>query len=150
MSESPEPTTSRQSPFSEPSFEPRFALDHDSPDPAVLAIGLELQQRSQRPWGGGPVFTAYRIGTDRLAVSANAYGFPHPLHQPVAFEGLTRDQAALWIARWLEEEAEYSEAPWFDGGEGRGFRMYHVPWKQEPRQFYGYLLVEPKWFEIHK
>ncbi len=37
-----------------------------------------------------------------------------------------------------------------DGGEKRGFQMHHVPWGQEPAKFYGCVLVEPKWFEIHK
>jgi hypothetical protein len=45
---------------------------------------------------------------------------------------------------------EYPDAPWFEGGEARGFRMYHVPWQQEPKALYGYLTVEPKWVEIHK
>lgn len=45
---------------------------------------------------------------------------------------------------------DYPEQPWFDGGEARGFQMYHVPWLQEPRESYGCTLILPKWFEVHK
>jgi hypothetical protein len=59
-------------------------------------------------------------------------------------------EAAQCLSQWLRNVAEYPPQPWFDGGEARGFQMFDVPYKAHPQQFYGALIVEPKWFEVHK
>lgn len=66
------------------------------------------------------------------------------------FTGLDLTRAVEAIARWLADEAEYPEPPWFDGGEARGFSAYHVPYRGQALGPYGFMVVAPKWFEIHK
>ncbi len=144
------------SPFSTDSFEPRFAIESFDFDALALALRLHVQSNMVTGWShqpGASVFMGYPMGRARLAVAAQLHGFPSKPHklravEPV-FEFLTLDAAAEAVTRWLNETAEYPKQPWFDGGEARGFRVYHVPYGQ-PFDPYGHMVVEPKWFEIHK
>ncbi len=139
-------------PFAGPSWEPRFALDLPT-SPLALTTALRLHVGCQpAAWAwreGAAVFHGYRIRPDRAVVAAVFYSFPGaPRDAAPLFARLPLDAAAAALADWLEREAVYPARPWFDGGEARGFQAWHVPYG-DPGP-YGYLVVEPKWFEVHK
>lgn len=139
-------------PFAVPSWEPRFALDSMSPDSTTISEGLGLFLRL-RQWRvtGEERFVVHATSASRLV-----------LFQKGGFAGARASQGRLVLAeasvadaataasRWLIDEAEYPPEPWFDGSESRGFQMFDVPYKAHPREFYGAVIVEPKWFEVHK
>jgi len=139
-------------PFAQPSHEPRFALEFPSVSPAAIALGLEAIGLMTPAALAPPLFRGYadEEGQDWLAVALGNSYHPYPLKEPADFEDFSSEQTTEHIVRWLTETAAYPEQPWFDGGEGRGFQMWQVAWEQEPRRFYGYTLIRPKWFEIHK
>ncbi len=146
--------TSPPAPFSSPSYEPRFAIEHGGHEALSHALQLHALCNRARYREDAPVFFGSTLSPARVAVAARARGsFPGELrvygYEPL-FAELTRAEALEAILRWLRDVAEYPERPWFDGGEGRGFRAYHVAWGQESLGPYGYMVVEPKWFEIHK
>lgn len=142
-------------PFAEPSWEPRFAVDGFVND-TLLMCALELHACCLRtPWlcrDEAAVFAGYRVDAQRLAVAAIDRHFPRPLtDDPAAilFERAPPKRAIEAIFAWLRDEAEYPPRPWFDGSEARGLQAFHVPYGQRNGP-YGYLVIEPKWFEIHK
>lgn len=139
--------------FARPSWERRFALDLQDVSPATMATALRLHvQCSHVQWAwqeGAAVFHGFRVRPDSVAVAAVMVGFPHALREASPwFAGVTLEAAAEALSGWLAREAVYPKRPWFDGGEGRGFQAWHVPYL-EPG-LYGYMVVEPKWFEVHK
>lgn len=136
-------------PFSEPSYEPRFAFEYPRNSAKALHHALTLHCLCSPP-PAKVSFSAYHNGNDWLAILAETRSFALPPAKKVFFSEQSQDAAAEQIARWLEDDAEYPDPPWFDGGEARGFQIYHVPWRQEPQAFYGCTLILPKWFEVHK
>lgn len=146
------------SPFAARSYEPRFAIDCQGRGVEVIAIALRLHTLSNNVTGwsyedGAAVFSGYHHGDQRLAVAAMLHDFPGEYSMrdwtPV-FRALDLGAAADAILRWLEEEAAYPTRPWFDGGEAQGFRVFHVPCGPQELGPYGYVVFEPKWFEVHK
>ncbi len=146
----PSPPDIPPTPFASPSWEPRFALDGRIDH--LIAKGLELYLHCDDGLFRNETSTlrAFVAGPTRLVVSAGSGGGLFAGDPGGYFDANPLPEAARLIAHWLTHEAVYPERPWFDGGEAKGFQMYHVPWNQEPARFYGCLLVEPKWIEIHK
>ena len=150
------PASEPSSPFATPSFEPRFAIDGSTPE--MLEHALRLHVLCNNATGaayveGKGVFRGFHSGGRRLAVAASLHGFPGDPRGPAwepAFRDLDRGQALDAIRSWLREAAGYPETPWFDGGEARGFRLYHVPYGELDLGPYGFMVVEPKWIEVHK
>lgn len=141
-------------PFSAPSWEPRFAIDgwEDLASLLDLAISLHIHAHSTG-WAykeGEPVFQGFIASPSRLAFAAQLRNFPRPPRQTaLLFEAVGRDEVIEKVLGWLEDDAQYPPTPWFDGGEALGLQMFHVPW--QPRNGpCGYVVVEPKWFEVHK
>lgn len=138
-------------PFAAPSHEPRFAMEVPFTDVETIDHALRCAEiaaaHAPKTWLG--------LTDDQgqwLAVCGTgsfAARFPN-LSTVVAFEGLDRREAALAIRKWLEEMANYGEPPWFDGGESRGIRIFHVGYGREPKRFYGWTVIQPHWFEVHK
>ena len=141
-------------PFSAPSWEPRFAIDgyRDLDGLVDLAISLHIRSSSSG-WAyveGEPVLSGYVVSEQRLALAAMLHGFPRPLRDAHArFENVDRNTAVEQVVAWLRSDAVYPDKPWFDGGEARGAQLFHVAWRQDIGP-YGFLVVEPKWFEVHK
>ena len=146
-------SASPPAPFSTPSYEPRFAIEHRRLDALSHALRLHAPCNNETYGDDAPVFVGYTLSPARVAVAARVRGFPSELrmhgYEPL-FKGLTQAGAVEAIFVWLRDVAEFPERPCFEGGEGRGFRAYHVAWGQESLGPYGYLVVEPTWFEIHK
>ena len=116
-----------------------------------MALRLHVQcTHTSWAWREGElVFHGFRVRPDSVAVAAVLARFPHPLRDATPwFSRLTLEAAADALAEWLAHEAVYPKQPWFDGGEARGFQAWHVPYL-EPGP-YGYVVVEPKWFVVHK
>jgi hypothetical protein len=140
------------SPFAVPSWEPRFAIDHLSIDIGALAAALEFYLKV-RLWRvtGEERFIIHDCGPTRRLLYFEGSHFAARLKPwPVELSGAGIDVASESIATWLAQEAEYPPQPWFEGSENRGFQLYDVPFQAPPRVCYGGLIVEPKWFEIHK
>lgn len=139
-------------PFASPSWEPRFALDFPTSPPALaMALRLHVGCRSgEWDWREGEaVFYGFRLQPDRAVVAVVFHGPPRaPDETAPLFAGVTLEVAAAALADWLTSEAVYPARPWFDGDEERGFQAWHVPYG-DPGP-YGFLVVEPKWFEVHK
>jgi hypothetical protein len=135
------------SPFREPSAEPRFAFDFSYCGADALSLGLDLLRYSKYA-GSDCRFHAVGGKSGWLAVSTGASPSRLALGEP-CFSDLSQEEAARRVLEWLDE-TEYPPQPWFEGGESRGFAMFHVPWEAEPAALYGYSLVLPKWFEVHK
>ncbi len=153
MPHDPPEASALPTPFAHPSWEPRFALDGPAPSLPLLTTALRLHVACHHhAWSwhdDAAVFTGFRVRPDRVAVAAQLVGFPRPLREATPwFTDATLDAAAGELAAWLTSAAVYPPTPWFDGGEGRGFQAWHVAFRQPGP--YGYLVVEPKWFEIHK
>ncbi|MBK7191419.1 MAG: hypothetical protein IPH80_02985 [Myxococcales bacterium] len=153
MTHEPQEASALPTPFAQPSWEPRFALDGPTPSLPLLTTALRLHvDCSHHAWAwrdGAPVFHGFCVRPDRVAIAARLGGFPGPLRDAEPwFADATLDAAATHLAGWLTTTAAYPPTPWFDGGEGRGFQAWHVAYGQPGP--YGYLVVEPKWFEIHK
>ncbi|MEL6177881.1 MAG: hypothetical protein AAFS10_02960 [Myxococcota bacterium] len=146
---------SPRTPFATYSWEERFAIDGFDHEEALLTIALKLHLHChgrRRVTEDALVFSGYREGGRRLAISAPLYGSPWPLTQEpweMMFEEQTLSATVQHAVRWLGEEADYPDRPWFDGGEAMGFQVYDVPWGQEIGPC-GFMVLEPKWFEIHK
>ena len=141
-----------KSPFAVPSWEPRFAIDHLSVDAGALAAALEFYLKV-RFWRvtGDERFDIYDCApTRRLLFLASSQFAGRTKPWPVDLAGATIGEASGRIATWLAEAAEYPPPPWFEGSENRGFQLFDVPYQAPPRSCYGCLIVEPKWFEIHK
>ncbi|MCB9637324.1 MAG: hypothetical protein H6728_10700 [Myxococcales bacterium] len=142
-------------PFSKHSWEPRFAVDAKKDQEEILEMCLRLHLKcSSSGWAykeGEPVFFACALSPSKLAVSALFFDkewFP-PSGAMVVFEAMTFQEALTQILAWLKQ-APVPETPWFDGGEKVGFQAYHVAWDQHQLGPANYMIVEPKWFEIHK
>ncbi|MEQ1839189.1 MAG: hypothetical protein ABL994_02160 [Verrucomicrobiales bacterium] len=140
------------SPFAVPSWEPRFAIDHLSVEAGVLAAALEFYLKV-RLWRitGEERFVIYDCGPSRRLLffeGSHFAGRTKPWEIELA--GASVSAASERIATWLTQEAEYPPSPWFEGSENRGFQLFDVPFQAPPRSCYGGLIVEPKWFEIHK
>ena len=138
-------------PFARPSWEPRFALDGQKVNAKLIQLGLVLHLAIQWREGNRNGFMAFTESPTRLVVaSPDCGGFPRPLESIRLFEGQKLELAAGLICKWLESDAQYPKQPWFDGGALRGFQMFHVAFNEEPRDCYGFVVIEPKWFEVHK
>jgi hypothetical protein len=136
-------------PFSTLSAEPRFAFEFSYCTLDAISLGLTLCQYCQYA-GKSAKFSAVDGKAGWLAVRVtNGHGLPRLAPTPEFFTDLTNKAAARRILSWLKK-SPYPPQPWFEGGESRGFRMFHVPWDQEPVSFYGYTVIQPKWFEVHK
>jgi hypothetical protein len=147
-------THSLPTPFALPSWEPRFAID-GFVESEMIEAALRLHVQSgfggvRWPLAGAKLFHGHRLTPNRIVVAAKIYGFPRELHDERMFEQLEIGEATQAVVDWLSHEAVYPPKPWFDGGEGRGFQAFHVPYLQAELGPYGYLVVEPKWLEIHK
>lgn len=138
-------------PFAAPSHEPRFALEVPFVDADTIVHALRWASFTSPPASR----RYHGFADDRrqwLAVcpaGSFAAGF-QTLSDQRLFSDLNPKETARAIRDWLLKKADYGEAPWFDGGEGQGMRIYHVAYGQEPRRFYGWTVVQPHWFEIHK
>jgi hypothetical protein len=142
------------SPFAAPSWEPRFALDGLTAEPGLLVMALGLYvSTARRRYVSLDTDETYRgdeLGPSRLAVAVISRFFPYPLRDgDLLFEDASLPAAAQAMAHWLQGQATYPPQPWFDGGEERGFQAWHVPYGDHSGPM-GYLIVEPKWFEVHK
>lgn len=142
-------------PFAQHSWEPRFAFDGRTTELDLIQLGLSccLAMDPFRAQKTDRRFIAFAVSTTRLAVAAPDFDRPDSLNDTPRFADTPIGDAARSIQAWLENEAEYPQRPWFDGGESRGFQMFHVPWCREYKaykEFFGYALIEPKWYEIHK
>lgn len=139
-------------PFAVPSWEPRLAIDHPSIEAGALAASLEFYLKV-RLWriSGEERFIIHDCGPTRRLLYFKGSHFAAGFKPwPVESAGASIDEASERIASWLAGEAEYPPRPWFEGSESRGFQLYEVPYQAPPRVCYGGLVVEPKWFEIHK
>lgn len=141
------------SPFAVSSSEPRFALDGKKPDPGLLALALSMHLYARDRGhlvGAQPTFRGHLLDSARLAVAVIDPSFAPALPAGVLlFDAAPAQAAAEAVARWLVDRAAYPAQPWFDGGESRGFQAWHVPFGDASGP-YGCLVVEPKWFEVHK
>jgi hypothetical protein len=146
-------------PFAFSSWEPRFAFDGGRVAVDSLELALHLHVKCNLDSLGGVddenvVFRGYRLTPTRIAVAAPSIDFPSRLREgELMFENVNRSAAARAISEWLRNQAEYPERPWFDGSEAQGFQAFHVPYVpggNESLGPYGYMVVEPKWFEVHK
>jgi hypothetical protein len=135
------------SPFREASTEPRFAFDFSFCTVEAISLSLDLLRYCRY---AGPESRFHAVGGESgwLAVSTTASPSRLTLGVPY-FSDLPQEEAARRVLDWLEE-TEYPPQPWFEGGESRGFAISHVPWEAEPAVLYGYTVVQPKWFEVHK
>lgn len=139
-------------PFAVPSWEPRLAIDHSSIEAGALAAAFEFYLKV-RLWRitGEERFIIHDCGPTRRLLYFKGSSFASGFKPwPVEVAAASIDEASERIATWLAREAEYPPQPWFDGSESRGFQFYDVPYQAPPRFCYGGLIVEPKWFEIHK
>jgi hypothetical protein len=138
-------------PFCVPSWEGRFAVDWDKIEfsAIVTALNLALVMRSV-PLNSASL-NVYRLTESRsvLGVVGTANRFEFLGVEPEAAR-LSIQEAAEFLHAWLDREAVYPPKPWFDGGEARGFQMFDVPYRAHPHELCGTLVIEPKWFEIHK
>jgi hypothetical protein len=138
-------------PFAAPSCEPRFALELPFTDAESIGDGLRCAElaagHTPRAWIG---YTD-DLGKWLAVCSAGSpvANFP-TLSTLLCFEDLDRREAAIAIRRWLVEKADYTEEPDFEGSAMRGMRMFHVAYGQDPQRFYGWTVIQPHWFEVHK
>ena len=142
-------------PFAQHSWEPRFAFDGRSRDIDLIQTGLScaLVMDPFHAHKTDRRFIAYSVSSTRLAIKASNYHSQHPLSETTQFADASIEDAARAISTWLESKTVYPDRPWFDGGESRGFQMFHVPYCSQYsayKGYFGYTLVEPKWFEVHK
>ncbi len=136
-------------PFAWPSWEPRFAIDSRQCGPRVISIGIELfLLNSIAPIQGG--FDLHEVDKTRAVLCMHKRSIAEFSSRKAERHVTSVDEAAHCLSQWLQNVAEYPPQPWFDGGEDRGFQMFDVPYKAHPQQFYGALIVEPKWFEVHQ
>lgn len=138
-------------PFASDSDEPRFALEVPIIADVVIAQALDWSSFSSNP--RSRKYNAFTDGAGQwlavCTVGSFVTRFP-PIQDVPVFTGLDRVEAAAAIAKWLENEADYGEPPSFDGGEDQGMRIFSVPFGQPPSDFYGWTVIQPKWFEVHK
>lgn len=142
-------------PFAQPSWEPRFAIDGPGLGLSLIRFGLQISAMLDLfpSNNSGDLFDCYEVSPTRLAVIAPKYGIPHPLSYSKLADQVVLDGAASAIKEWLDKIATYPTEPWFDGGGSKGFQMFYVPWAvgyESYAGFSGYVLIEPKWFEVHK
>lgn len=138
-------------PFARDSHEPRFALEVPGTEAGVIALALDWSS-----FLSGPESRKFDACTDGagqwLAVCVTgsfAAAFP-PIPDGRVFRGLPRGEAAAEIGKWLRKKADYGDPPCFEGGEERGMRIFSVPFGQPPSAFYGWTVIQPAWFEVHK
>lgn len=138
-------------PFAVPSWERRFAIDWNTTDVSALVTGLHLALTMRSVPLNSTSLNIYRLHQRRseLGVAGTTNRFQILGIKPEATQ-LSVQEAAENLHAWLHLEALYPPKPWFEGGEARGFQMFDVPFRAHPRELYGTLVVEPKWFEIHK
>jgi len=144
-----------KTPFAQASWEPRFAIDAPSCELKLLQLGLQCCLATDLFCHSysDQLFIGFAISPVRFAVASPRYDVPRPLSDKPAFKEASLEDAALFIKGWLENDAVYPTRPWFDGGELRGFQMFHIPYSDGYEDFnpaFGYSIVEPKWLELHK
>jgi hypothetical protein len=136
-------------PFALPSWEPRFAIDSRQCGPRGISMGIELfLLNTIDPIQGG--FDIHEVDKTRAVLCMHEGSFAEFFSRKAEHHVTSVKEAAQCLSQWLRNVAEYPPQPLFDGGEARGFQMFDVPYKAHPQQFYGALIVEPKWFEVHK
>ena len=138
-------------PFAAASHEPRFAWEVPSTAAAIISHALHGQGLAE-----GYQLTAYTGYTDGqgqwLAVcSSGSFAARIPTISTIQlFSGLDIHATARAVEEWLDQKADYGEPPWFEGSEAQGMRIFQVAYGQEPSRFYGWTVIQPHWFEIHK
>lgn len=137
-------------PFAVPSWEPRFAMDCMARDAALLLRGLEIFLLVQDLESSHKTFSVHAASKSRVVLFKTDNSFSRSPSWQLVQASATPVEAAQFLSQWLCDGAEYPPQPWFDGGEAQGFQMFGVPYKGHPREFYNGLIVEPKWFEVHK
>ena len=130
-----------QSPFASPSWEPRFAVDHSSE--AAMRNVVDLWALSTNLYSLDAI-THATAEPARLVLAHPRHARGEPLAKPIALPAL-----AAYIMAWLAT-ATYPARPNFDGSERRGFSAFVNYYGSGLDGSYDGLIVEPKWFEIHK
>lgn len=150
-------TEKLRTPFAEHSWEPRFAIDAWLNQGEAIELGLRCCLTAYPfyccNFPSDPRYFGFLIFPTRFAVAPVGTREPSLYQVPSCFENFSLEEAVNFIVNWLSNDAEYPEMPWFDGGERKGFQMYHVPYMgkdEELNLFRGFTLIEPKWFEVHK
>lgn len=136
-----------RSPFSSPSWEPRFVVEHHDDEPLRHAVELWRLCNTWFPPGALIRYVAREPTRLQIAHPDSSRPWDAPwttLDQPI----VAAEVPAL-VHQWLKT-ATYPEQPWFEGGEARGYCVYWAYYDSEDEAAYRPLVVLPKWFEIHK
>ena len=136
-------------PFAQPSWEPRFAMDCRLLQSETIARCLEIFIGQSCYGEIQPTFGIFETNKSRLALCLSNARFAVMQGRELARNADVKLASDL-VYQWLANEAEYPPQPWFDGGEDQGIRVFDVPYNAHPKEFYGFLIIEPKWFECHK
>lgn len=142
--------------FASLSWEPRFAVDGttDALIQEALQLHAALRHKElapERVWFDGVVASPSRIIVRARRADHSLADPPWELRNATwRFVGLALGPAVADVARWLDSEALFPPSPWFDGGEARGFQAWQVAHGMAGVGPVNTLVLEPKWFEIHK
>jgi len=135
------------SPLVSPSWEPRFVVEHHDAEPLRHAVELWRLCNTWFP-PGAPIRYVAREPTRLQIAHPDSSHLPAPPWTTLESPIVAADVPAL-VHAWLQTAA-YPEAPWFDGGEARGYCVYWAYFGSDDPAAYRSLVVLPKWFEIHK
>lgn len=136
-------------PFAQPSWEPRFAMDCRWLNIESIARCLEVFTGQSYYRESQPTFDIFETNNSRLALCLSGARLAVMQGRELARNADVKLASELTY-QWLANDAEYPPQPWFDGGEDHGFQVFDVPYNAHPMEFYGFLIIEPKWFECHK
>ena len=139
--------TPSRSPFASHSWEPRFVIEHYDADSVRHAVELWRLCNTWFP----PTAQIRYVAREPTRLQIAHPDASRPFHAPwTALEQpITAADVPPLVHAWLKT-ATYPEAPWFDGGEARGYCVYWAYYGSEDEAAYRSLVVLPKWFEIHK
>lgn len=139
------------SPFAVPSWEGRIAIDFATIEVSAIMAGLTLALVMRGVPLNTKPFHFYKTSESRMCIGVGRITNRFQMvGKPPDAANLSVQEAAETLIAWLDNEAVYPTQPWFEGGEERGLQLFDVPYRAHPAGFYGTLVAEPKWFEVHK